>query len=130
MRTFRPIIFAITAVFSGFLSHLAYGQVESLGVRLSTFSRAGRELILSFPEETVTKAAKTAVVCITPAASLSLAKLWMPDMGHGSSATTLAPQDLSCTAVERLHFLMPGVWELRLNLVDGDTATFSFDVAP
>ena len=98
------------------------------GVTLTASSAAGRELTLSFFQDVVTTSVKSAVVCSEPAAPIALAKLWMPDMGHGSSPTSLVRQEGPCTQVDRLNFLMPGVWELRITLDDGDVGVFTFNV--
>jgi hypothetical protein len=99
------------------------------GLLLSAESGAGRQMTLSFAEDEVTAAVQTAVLCAEPAAAITTAKLWMPDMGHGSSPTALVRQDDACTRVERLNFLMPGLWELRVGFADGDAGTFSFSVS-
>ena len=117
----------MTAIGLATLGTQAFGA--SNGLTLAVRSAAGRDLTLNFSQDVVTSAVKSAVVCSEPAADLSQAKLWMPDMGHGSSPTTLIRQDELCTRVDRLNFLMPGVWELRVTLVDGDSGVFTFDVA-
>lgn len=99
------------------------------GLTLSTKSLAGRDMDLNFSQDVVTSAVKTAVVCTGQGIDISQAKLWMPDMGHGSSPTALVRQDDFCTRVDRLNFLMPGDWELRVTLVDGDSGVFTFNVA-
>ena len=99
------------------------------GLTLSTKSLAGRDMDLHFSQDAVTSAVKSAVVCTSQAIDVSQAKLWMPDMGHGSSPTALVRQDAFCTRVDRLNFLMPGDWELRVTLVDGDSGVFTFNVA-
>jgi hypothetical protein len=111
------------------LTGLAIGaQGATGGLTFTANSAAGRSMTLNFSQDVVTSSVKSAVVCSEPAAELSLAKLWMPDMGHGSSPTTLVRQDDRCTRVDRLNFLMSGVWELRVTHNDGDTGVFTFDV--
>lgn len=125
LQTFAQAIFTVIGV----TSLGAGAQASTAGLTLSTKTVAGRDMTLSFSQEEVTSAVTTAVVCSQPPAAISQAKLWMPDMGHGSSPTTLIPQDNQCTRVERLDFLMSGLWELRVTLMDGDSGVFSFDVA-
>jgi hypothetical protein len=125
----------LSAVISGFIfgswSHLSAAQVQSemTGLTQSAVSVAGRELTLSFSQDTVTAAVKNATLCGSPQGQVTLAKLWMPDMGHGSSPTNLIPQNGNCTRIERLNFLMSGTWELRISFADGDSGVFTFDVA-
>ncbi len=125
LQTFAKAIFMVTGV-----ATLGGGaQASTAGLTLATKSVTGREMTLSFFQEEVTSSVTSATLCSQPPAEISQAKLWMPDMGHGSSPTTLIPQNSQCTRVERLDFLMPGLWELRVTLLDGDSGVFSFDVA-
>jgi hypothetical protein len=125
LQTFAQAIFTVMGV-----ATLGAGaQASTAGLTLATKTVAGRDMTLSFFQDEVTSAVTTAVVCSQPPATISQATLWMPDMGHGSSPTTLVPQDNQCTRVERLDFLMSGLWELRVTLLDGDSGVFSFDVA-
>lgn len=92
-------------------------------------SDAGRHMKLRFEADPVTTDTKLGFLCVDPDTPVSLAKLWMPDMGHGSSPTRLVPAGNACTRIERVNFLMDGVWEIRVRLNDNDAGTFSFDVA-
>jgi hypothetical protein len=55
-------------------------------------------------------------------------KLWMPSMGHGSSPVTLQhQQDATHTDLtgkfeaSNVYFVMPGAWDLHVQLKDGTT---------
>ena len=55
-------------------------------------------------------------------------KLWMPDMGHGSSPVAVAQAvDQAGVAVPgvfkatNIYFIMPGAWEVHVQLKDGTT---------
>lgn len=91
-------------------------------------STQGRLLTLRIPAAPVTMGSDLGFVCQDPAGSLALARLWMPEHGHGSGPTRLFPAGGDCTRVERLRFTMPGIWELQMRYNDGDTANFSFAV--
>ena len=88
----------------------------------------GKHLKLRFEVNPVTTATRLGFLCVDPQQAVSLAKLWMPDMGHGSSPTRLVPVGTGCTRVERMNYLMEGTWEVRVTLTDNDTGTLSFDV--
>lgn len=60
--------------------------------------------------------------------------LFMPDMGHGSSPTKIAKlTEPGLYRVSKIHFTMPGLWEVRITLrlpdVEPETQMFSL-VAP
>lgn len=42
--------------------------------------------------------------------------LWMPSMGHGSSPVTVAKIDPSNYAVTQVYFVMPGEWQIVVQL--------------
>ncbi len=57
-----------------------------------------------------------------------MVKLWMPSMGHGSSPITLHhKQDSTHTDLtgqfeaSNVYFVMPGAWDLHIQLKDGST---------
>ena len=101
------------------------GSIESV---FDTVTQKGHQLRLRFESDPVTTKSKLAFLCTDSAASPSQAKLWMPDMGHGSSPTKLVAAANSCTRVEKINFLMEGAWEIRIKLSDNDIGTFNFDV--
>ncbi len=49
--------------------------------------------------------------------------LWMPDMGHGSTPTSVERVDVGSFRVRNVFFIMPGRWEIRFQIKDGDTIT-------
>lgn len=91
-------------------------------------STNGRLLTLRIPAAPVSMLSDLGYVCQDPAGSISLARLWMPEHGHGSGPTRLVPERSDCTRVERMRFSMPGAWEIQLRFNDGDTGTFSLEV--
>jgi len=46
--------------------------------------------------------------------------LWMPSMGHGSTPVTIERTDVGHYKASEIFFIMPGVWEIRYQLKDGD----------
>ena len=99
------------------------------GTRLSSTSQQGRTLALTFLDTPITTDATKAEFCADEGLTLSEAKLWMPEMGHGSSSTRLkASTTPSCMEISRINFVMAGAWEIRVKMTDGDSATFLVDV--
>lgn len=49
------------------------------------------------------------------------AVLWMPSMGHGSSPITVTQVDVGTYKAERVFFVMPGEWEIKIQQKQGDT---------
>ncbi len=92
-------------------------------------SISGREMTLKFAEDSLTTAVKSATVCVQPPSPVVSVKLWMPDMGHGTSPTALGSEVSGCTPIHRINFLMGGLWELKVNFADGDSGVFMFDVS-
>jgi hypothetical protein len=43
-------------------------------------------------------------------------KLWMPSMGHGSSPVKIEKVGLGLYKVTRVYFIMPGEWEIRIQI--------------
>jgi hypothetical protein len=47
--------------------------------------------------------------------------LWMPTMGHGSSPLTLESTAAGVYNASRAYFIMPGSWQVRVQLKQGTT---------
>lgn len=107
---------------------------ESLSGRTQMVCRArsdaGKTLRLVFDTNKITTESMDALLCSEPNAAVDEVKLWMPDMGHGSGPTTLAPGPAGCTAITDIDFLMAGVWQLKVHFPDdGDKGVIDVDVA-
>lgn len=46
---------------------------------------------------------------------------WMPAHGHGSKDVAAEESEAGHYGTDELHFNMPGVWELRIHVVSGET---------
>lgn len=46
--------------------------------------------------------------------------LWMPSMGHGSVPVKLEASSASTIKVTNVFFIMPGDWEIRIQLKEGN----------
>lgn len=103
-------------------------QLTSAETLLVKQSNQGRALRLRIPESPVNTQSSLAYLCHEPSGTLTQARLWMPEHGHGSAPTRLVVTTPSCTRVERLRFSMAGAWELQLRYADGDMAHFTFEV--
>lgn len=97
---------------------------------IETETANGGRLLARFEADPVTRAVRTASVCTEIEARVTEAKLWMPDMDHGSSPTRLTAATSTCTTVERINFLMRGAWDIQVTLDSGDTGTLSLEVQP
>ena len=47
--------------------------------------------------------------------------LWMPSMGHGSTPVTITRTDVGRFTASEIFFIMPGPWEIRYQLKDGES---------
>ena len=56
------------------------------------------------------------------------AQLWMPDMGHGSSPTQITSHSEICSEVSAVDFFMPGNWEIRTELENGEKFAFALAI--
>lgn len=95
---------------------------------LSLDSQSGKKLALRFPTSRITTATGQAFLCSDVDGTVELAKLWMPDHGHGSRPTILTAASPTCTIVDRVRFSMTGGWEIQVTFADADKAVFSFAV--
>ncbi len=79
---------------------------------------------------TISTSTTEAELCVRPSVGVRNVVLWMPGCGkgHGSSPTKIMDAKNSCVKVTDINFVMPGSWELRVSLSDGDQAVFTVDV--
>ena len=89
-------------------------------------SQGSFQLLMDQPVRT--KGVYHGSLCTAQADQVSQVKLWMPDMGHGSSPTTLEMAGDSCLRVKKINFMMPGLWELRIQFKDGSTSQVALEV--
>lgn len=72
-----------------------------------------------------------ASVCGQQALEFRSATLWMPEHGHGSAPTRLVADAQSqgrCVWIEDVEFVMPGNWEIRVQLGAQDLGVFRLQV--
>lgn len=55
--------------------------------------------------------------------------LWMTDMGHGSTPTTIQRLDVGTYKVSNVFFVMPGKWEIRFQIKSADALVDGVTVA-
>jgi len=137
MKLIQKVLFTASIVAGTGLAFAAPGLASECSCEQSTdgsdtvvevTSTNGAEMTLRFAANPVTRQVKLAFLCVNPGAKVTLAKLWMPGHGHGSSPTTLVPVTDTCTRVERVNFVMLGEWEIQTTLEGGDKGTFPFEV--
>jgi hypothetical protein len=59
---------------------------------------------------------------------LAKVKLWMPDHNHGSTPVMIGELSDGCRKLTRVNFTMPGDWDVRVQLSNGDTGAFKVPV--
>lgn len=87
-----------------------------------TQTDAGKTVTMTFTASNLTHSPSTAydaTICASPAKPVTLAKLWMPEHGHGSARTRLAAAG-NCTKVTRMVFTMAGAWDVQVTFQDND----------
>ena len=84
--------------------------------------------VLVFPKVPLTLDSTSALFCTNALSPAQVAQLWMPDMGHGSSATELAAHSPFCSEVNKIDFFMGGAWEVHTSLENGEKLTFKLSV--
>lgn len=104
------------------------GATEGPETIVEAETTAGDMIRVRFAANPVTQTVRTAALCVESQTRVTMAKLWMPDMGHGSSPTRLTEMTPGCTKVERINFLMEGAWEIRVTLDGGDKGTLAVEV--
>jgi hypothetical protein len=94
----------------------------------SMSTRGGKGFTLETAGDQVTQKTTDFVICGETVETIAKVKLWMPEHGHGSSAVQLGATSEGCRVVTKVNFTMRGLWEVRLELTDGDTGAFELDV--
>ena len=113
--------------FAGFAA-AGPGEDSAQAVSLGAETASGRHLTLTFAGDAVTRASNAATLCGSSGAPVQEARLWMPDMGHGSAPTRLEAMSPDCTRVTNIRFIMGGSWEIQVLLSDGDRGAFVVNI--
>ena len=121
-RSTKAISAALALVTLGLISF----EAKSAEFAMST--RSGRTFTLEIASDQVTQVTKEFVICGDGVETLKKVKLWMPEHNHGSSAVQIGPVSEGCRLITRVNFTMPGLWEVRVELSDGDSGAFALDV--
>lgn len=95
---------------------------------VETNSLNGRAMKLRFEANPITTRTKVAFLCTPDSQTLTLAKPWMVEHGHGSMPSKLVPVSETCTRLEKISFFMDGSWQMRTSFSDADAANFDFEV--
>ena len=99
-----------------------------MAAEFSMSTRGGKGFTLETATDPVTQKTTEFVICGDTVEAITKVKLWMPDHNHGSSAVQLGAASEGCRVVTKVNFTMRGLWEVRLELNDGDTGAFELDV--
>jgi hypothetical protein len=91
-------------------------------------TKNGREMTLKIEGRKVTRDVESAILCGDDNSDVVLAKLWMPDHGHGSGPTELSETRDDCTLVDYIEFTMLGNWDIQIKFTDGDKGVFHVKV--
>jgi hypothetical protein len=117
----KMIFFALVGIFG------LHGAT-SKAAEFSMSTRGGKVLTLETAADQVTQKTTDFVICGETVDAITKVKLWMPEHGHGSSAVQLGATSEGCRVVTKVNFTMRGLWEVRIELNDGDTGAFELDV--
>lgn len=110
------------------LSTLGLFASGAMAAEFSMATRGGKAFSMETAAEQVTQRTNDFVICGEGIESLAKVKLWMPEHNHGSSAVQIGSVSEGCRLITRVNFTMPGLWEVRVELSDGDSGAFALDV--
>ncbi len=102
-----------------FASQPSQRVTSAQGVELDLFEQVDHAVARGVNALRVVPSAPVASLAVTP---------WMPVMGHGSAVTPTVESDAGGFVVTELYLAMPGRWELRCDVGEGDHATATFDI--
>lgn len=102
--------------------------ISAEAAEFSMSTRSGRAFTLETASDQVSQKTNEFVICGDAVDTIKRVKLWMPEHGHGSSAVQLGATSEGCRLVTKVNFTMRGLWEVRLELNDGDLGAFELDV--
>ncbi|MCX6124750.1 MAG: hypothetical protein NTV34_08375 [Proteobacteria bacterium] len=102
--------------------------MNSFAAEVTSRSRDGRILTLTIGGDSITQNTSSGTLCANSPVSFQKVKLWMPEHGHGSSPTSLTTISDVCATVDKINFSMPGIWELKIAMADGDLAVISAEI--
>jgi hypothetical protein len=105
---------------------LLAGAAQASSYTMTT--QAGLVFTMDVGTERVTGETKEVTICGDRIESVKRVKLWMPEHGHGSTPTQVGPVNDGCRLVSKVNFTMPGEWDVRVELLDGDAGAFMVDV--
>ena len=103
---------------------IALFSTQAFAVTLQMTTRNGRDYTLDTLTDRVTTAASEFVICGDQVENIKKVKLWMTEHGHGSTPTVIGPVSEGCRNISKVNFTMPGDWDVRVELSDGDSGAF------
>lgn len=110
------------------LLFVATASLSAYGDTLNQRTQSGSEATLVFDTSPINQDVHSATLCTKPALAIKKARLWMPDMGHGSGETRILTSEGNCAVITDLDFFMSGTWELDITYVNNDSVAFTFNV--
>lgn len=111
----------------GFIAACAV-PISAEAAEFSMATRSGKAFTLETAADQVTQSTTDFVICGDAVDTIKKVKLWMPEHGHGSSPVQVGATSEGCRLVTKVNFTMRGLWEVRLELSDGDVGAFELDV--
>ena len=114
-------------VLAGLMSCFIFSATASAAT-FTTTTRGGKVFTMEAPGERVTGDTAEFTLCGESVDSVKRVKLWMPEHGHGSTPVQLGATEDGCRIAKKVNFSMPGSWEVRVELTDGDAGAFLVDV--
>ena len=94
-----------------------------------TLERSQLDLSLLLPSSPIQTNLDRGYICHNASITLTSALLWMPGRALRSADPTLITLSSTCTRVEGIHFLQPGLWQLRVQSAEGEQGIFYFGVS-
>lgn len=110
-----------------FLTALVAASVANAAT-FETKTRGGLDFTLETADEIVSTKTSEFDLCGESVAKVSKVKLWMPGHNHGSTPVQLGEVSEGCRKLTRVNFTMPGEWDVRLELEEGDAGAFNVPV--
>ena len=94
----------------------------------SMTTTGGKVFSMEMDGDRVTGKTTELTLCGDAVDAVKRIKLWMPEHGHGSTPVQLGATKEGCRVATKVNFTMSGVWDLEVQLQDGDAGVFQVDV--
>jgi len=114
-----------------FMSISVFGLWCATPVNAAEFSMTttgGKVFSMEVDGDRVTGETNELTLCGDAVDAVKRIRLWMPAHGHGSTPVQLGATNEGCRVATKVNFTMSGVWDLEVQLDDGDAGVFQVEV--